>query len=85
MDEVCALCERPFGRLREKHHIVPKSKGGKVTIALHPICHSKIHSVFTRTELTNLGTIEALKTHPDMKKFIRWLSKKHPDFHAPTK
>ena len=85
MDDICPLCERPFGRLREKHHVIPKSKGGKETIALHPICHRKIHMVFTRTELANLGTIEALKTHSDMEKFIRWLSKKPPDFYAPTK
>ena len=69
-DKICPLCDRPLGQKREKHHIVPKSKGGTETVSVHPICHRKIHKVFTRTELAKLATIEALKDHPDMAAFI---------------
>jgi hypothetical protein len=83
--DICALCDRPLGRKRERHHVVLKSKGGKEMVDVHPICHRKIHRVFTNTELAGLGTIEALKGFPDMEKFIRWLRNKPPDFHAPTR
>lgn len=84
-DDLCALCGRPFGRRRERHHIIPKSKGGREVVDLHPICHRKIHRVFSNTELAQLASIEALKDVPEMAKFIRWLSRKPPDFHAPTR
>ena len=83
--ELCPLCGRLLGRIRERHHIIPKSKGGKQTVELHPICHRKIHSVFSNTELARLGTIEALIVAPEMQAFIRWVKTKPPDFHAPTR
>ena len=84
-DVICKLCDRPLGQKREKHHIIPKSKGGTETALVHPICHRKIHKVFTRTELVKLGTIEALKDHPDMAAFIKWLARKPPDFYRRTR
>lgn len=84
-DSVCPLCDRPLGENREKHHIIPKSKGGSETALVHPICHRKIHKVFTRTELVKLGTIEALKDHPDMAAFIKWIARKPPDFYRRTR
>ena len=82
---LCPLCNRPLGRLRERHHIIPKSKGGTKTVALHPICHRKIHSVFTNKDLERMGTFEALIVAPEMQTFIRWLANKPPDFYAPTR
>lgn len=84
-EDICPLCERPLGRKRERHHIVPKSKGGTEMVAVHPICHRKIHKVFTNAELAALGSIEVLKSYPEMERFIRWLKRKPPDFHAPTR
>ena len=84
-DNICPLCDRALGETSEKHHIIPKSKGGTETVRVHPICHRKIHKVFTRTELAKLETIEALKSRPDMQTFIRWLSKKPPDFYRRTR
>jgi 5-methylcytosine-specific restriction endonuclease McrA len=84
-NSTCALCGRPLGKASEKHHIVPKSKGGRDTVTIHPICHRKIHKVFTRTELARLGTIEALKDHPDMQAFIKWIARKPPDFYRRTR
>lgn len=78
--DICPLCERLLGGKSEKHHVIPKSKGGKETVLVHPICHRKIHKVFTRTELANLATIEALKDNDDIRKFIKWIAKKPPDF-----
>lgn len=84
-DGICPLCERPLGERREGHHIVPKSKGGKDVVDVHPICHRKIHKVFTNAELAGLGTIEALQGHPEIAKFIKWIARKPPDFYNKTR
>jgi len=84
-DNICPLCDRPLGQKSEKHHVIPKSKGGKETVSVHPICHRKIHKVFSRRELVHLKTIAALKMHPDIQAFIRWLANKPPDFYRRTR
>ena len=83
--ESCALCDRPLGRRVERHHVVPKSKGGREVVPVHPICHRKIHKVFTNTELAGFASLEPIKDYPEMRRFIRWLARKPPDFHAPTR
>ena len=79
--QYCVLCDRPLGRRIEAHHIIPKSKGGTQTVNIHPICHRKIHKVFSNSDLARLATIDALKPHPDIQTFVRWLSGKDPDFY----
>lgn len=81
----CALCERPLGRWIERHHVIPKSRGGRDTVALHPICHSTIHAHATNAELVRLADIEALRERPEVAKFLAWVARKDPDFHVPTK
>lgn len=82
----CALCERPLGAKVEWHHLVPKSEGGRVTAPVHPICHRTIHALATNRELaTELADPEALRTRPDVARFLRWIADKPPDFHAPTR
>lgn len=82
----CFLCERPFGRRVEWHHPVPKSKGGRDRVPVHSICHRTIHRHFTNAELVRHGgDAEALRAHPDIGKFVRWLASKPPGFHAATR
>ena len=88
MEEIknCKLCGRVLGVPFDEHHIVPKSKGGKETVYLHRICHSKIHSVFTLNELRNHEhEFEKVKEHPDIKNFIEWISNKPPNFYKRTR
>ena len=33
------------------HHLVPKSRGGKATLAICRDCHRAVHAVFTNKEL----------------------------------
>ncbi len=81
----CPLCGRPLGARFEAHHLVPKTYGGRETVLLHPICHRKIHAVFTERDLRNrFNTIEALKGHEEIRRFINWIAKKDPDFHIAT-
>ena len=85
-EETCALCRRLLGRLREKHHLVPRSLGGRVTVELHPICHRKVHDVLSERELAEgYSTPEALHGHPEIAPFLRRLRNKRADFHKLTR
>lgn len=81
----CALCGRPLGARFERHHLVPRVRGGRETVAVHPICHRKIHSVFSAGELARrYATPQALRAHPEIAAFIKWLADKPADFHKRT-
>ena len=81
----CWLCGRPLGMRVEWHHPMPKSKGGRDTAPVHPICHRAIHRFFTNAELAKLQPeADALRANEAMRRFIDWIIGKPPDFHAPT-
>jgi hypothetical protein len=82
----CFLCGRPLGRRIEWHHPVPKSRGGRETAPVHPICHRTIHAALDNKALERgFASAEALRAHPDIATFLTWIRDKHPDFHAPTR
>ncbi|WP_038282766.1 hypothetical protein [Pacificimonas flava] len=84
-EDACWLCGRPLGRRVERHHPVPKSRRGRDTVPVHPICHRTIHAIFTNAELARtFYTPAALAAHPDVSRFLRWIAKKPPDFYAST-
>jgi len=67
------------------HHLIPKSKGGKETVPLHPICHRKIHATFKEATLArNFATITCLRKDQEIANFIKWLDGKPPDFYRRT-
>lgn len=85
-DPICPLCLRPIpdgaGSL---HHLIPKLKGGKggPTVLLHQICHKEVHATLTEAELArDFNTVEALRTHPRLAKFLNWISKRPPGFRS---
>ncbi len=90
MDEpVCPLCGRviPEGVPQSRHHLVPRLKGGKggETVLLHAICHKEIHATLSEAELArSYATVEALRAHPRLAKFIRWVAKRPPGFNSRT-
>ena len=88
-EETCILCGRELGSESiSRHHLIPKSRGGRYseTILIHNICHQKIHSVFTEKQLKQeYNTVEALKGHEAIQKFIKWVSKKDPEFYQSNK
>lgn len=80
----CALCGRPLGRLVEWHHPVPRSRGGRDTVPVHPICHRAIHARFTNQDLAaHGGDLDPVRT--GLGPFLRFVAGKPPDFHAPTR
>jgi hypothetical protein len=86
-DPVCPLCLRPIPpeARQSLHHLVPKLRGGAggPTVRLHQICHNEIHATLSETELArSYNTAEALRGHPRLAKFIRWVATKPPTFHS---
>ena len=88
---VCPVCGRPIvpGPSADRHHWLPRSRGGRDAEAIHVVCHRKIHSVFTPKELASVyGTPEAVRAHPEIAAFVRWVRRKPPvfvDSHAKPK
>lgn len=81
----CWLCGRPFGARIEYHHPVPKSRGGRMTEPVHPICHRTLHATFSNAELARAGSdLDKLRAHPELARFLVWIAEKDADFHAPT-
>jgi len=79
---VCALCDRPIPpELRDAHHLIPKSRGGVITVYMHRACHKQIHALFTETELAkNYSRLQELYAHPALAKFIKWVKGKPSEF-----
>ncbi|WP_430416380.1 hypothetical protein [Parasphingorhabdus sp.] len=81
----CWLCARPTGTTIVWHHPVPKSRGGRDVVPMHPICQRTVITHFTNSELQRHGNdVEALLADPTIRKFVDWVAKKDPDFNAST-
>lgn len=83
----CPLCGRPIPQQQQdRHHLVPKSKGGRETAFLQRICHRQIHALLTETELARqYASAEALLQHPEIRTFVAWVRTKPPDFFVATR
>jgi hypothetical protein len=79
---ICPLCQREIPAAQsDEHHLVPRLKGGKITTALHRICHRQIHALLSESELAQrYNTVEALLTMPEIQTFVRWVRRKPNDF-----
>jgi hypothetical protein len=52
-------------------------------VLLHQICHSEIHASLSETELARqYNTIEALRGHPRLARFISWVADRPATFHC---
>ncbi|KAB7647555.1 hypothetical protein [Polymorphobacter fuscus] len=80
---VCWLCGRPTGKTVISHHPVPKSRGGRDVVPMHPICQQMLIANFTNSELQRHGMdVDGLLADPNVRKFVDWVAKKDPDFTA---
>ena len=71
----CALCEREVREVT-KHHLVPKSEGGREVVKLCHTCHKTLHSFFTNeTLLKELHTVEDLRAEPEIARYLSWIRK----------
>lgn len=86
-ESICQLCMRPIPKTqRDAHHLIPKSRGGVETVILHRLCHRQVHAILTESQLANNhSTIEALRAHPEIAKFIEWITNKPTHIQAAIK
>jgi hypothetical protein len=47
----CWLCGHPVGATIDWHHPVPKSRGGRDVVPMHPICQQTLIANFSNSEL----------------------------------
>ncbi|MEY4159658.1 MAG: hypothetical protein RLZZ136_279 [Pseudomonadota bacterium] len=81
---ICWLCERRTGKTIVWHHPIPKSRGGRDVVPMHPICQQTLITNFTNSELQRYGLdVQALLANPPIRKFVDWVANKDPDFTAP--
>jgi len=78
----CPICHRSTPSVyQEKHHLIPKVKGGKGTIILCKCCGDILHKLFTIKELEKkYNTLESIQANEDVQKWVAWISKKPNDF-----
>jgi len=83
----CPLCERIIPPAQQDaHHLIPKSRGGHQTVLLHRICHRQIHALLTEAELERTYcSVETLKQHEGLARFIGWVRGKPNDFFERTR
>ena len=88
----CVFCERDGVNLTD-HHLIPvtrhKNKKTKKevpreerhkTVDACRSCHNQIHIIWTEKELEReWNTVEKIKSHPDMQKFVQWIQNKSFD------
>jgi hypothetical protein len=76
--EPCPLCERP-NLSPSDHHLVPKSRGGKETLAICRDCHRAVHALFTNKELEKqYHTVESLLEHVELRKMLAFIARQDP-------
>lgn len=86
---ICPLCDRELPESEySDHHLIPKVKGGKdgPRVILHRICHNKLHSLYTEAQLAAVyNNIEILRQQPEIISFVKFLSKKPPNYYENNK
>jgi hypothetical protein len=87
MTDICPICDRELHRpTTEAHHLIPKTFKGRDLVDIHKVCHQKIHSTFSERELLQYyHTPERIREHEEMQKFVKWVSKKPPEYYTRNK
>lgn len=71
----CPLCGRP-NRQPSDHHLIPRTRGGKVTETICRDCHVAIHATFSNKELEReYASIEALLGHAGFARIVAFIAK----------
>jgi hypothetical protein len=77
MDNICQICQTDPAT--ERHHIRPKSKGGKDMVNCCSDCGGQFHILFDNITLARNNLTTILETN-EMRSYIAW-KKKHPGPH----
>lgn len=94
----CALCGRKGAELT-RHHLVPRARHrqGRTrrkhdrearheTVDLCRPCHGNLHAHLSEKELADsYHTLEALRAHPEVARFSRWIRGKPAGLRVPIR
>lgn len=84
--EPCWLCGRLLGKTVDRFHPIPKSRGGRDTVPVHPICRETIDANFSASELVRCAESGTpLTDFETVARFVKWVANKPADFHSATK
>lgn len=74
----CPVCGRECDAADgSRHHVLPKSRGGRAVEVLCRPCHRQIHNLFGVKELARqYDTLDKLKAAPEMQTWIQWVRRK---------
>ena len=73
----CKLCG--LFVLTREHHLIPRAKRGKETIACCETCESQIHKIWTHNQLRDTyNSVESILASPDFQSFLKWRKKQSP-------
>lgn len=94
----CELCHREAIAVT-RHHLIPRSRHRKPRSArafartemnsriamLCVACHKFIHTVLSEKQLAaGYNTLDSLLAHPEIYKFVQWVSNKPPGLRIPS-
>lgn len=78
--KLCSICHRKCSdEFIEKHHLIPKQKGGKHSgvISVCVDCGNQLHNLFTNKQLQkDYNTLEKIINNSSVQKWIKWIRKK---------
>lgn len=81
----CPICGRPMvaGPSIDRHHWVPRTKGGRAATPVHLICHRMLHRLYSEKEMARTYNDPAvIRADPRLAPFLRWVGRKPPQFVA---
>ncbi|MDX2150645.1 MAG: hypothetical protein SFV54_07915 [Bryobacteraceae bacterium] len=99
MPDACELCRRSPIELT-RHHLIPRVRHRKAKersgldrdelngrlAMLCRACHKFIHTVLTEKQMEErYHTLDALASHPEIARFLAWVSTKPPGLRVPTR
>ena len=80
---MCVFCLRHVAT--NQHHVVPRSKGGKLTVPTCRDCEDFIHRNLSHTDLRDrFPTVEAMQAYEPYQRFLKWLRKQQPHARFPS-
>lgn len=77
----CPFCKRPLVR-PTKHHLVPKTFGGKEQVTCCRDCHKAAHAFISNREMKrHYHTVERLLEHDGFRQMVEWIARQDPAKH----
>lgn len=79
-ESACPICLHAYPKKQlTRHHLIPKSRKGKIVELICRHCHKQIHATFSEKELErSYNTIEKLVEAEEFQPWVKWIRKRKP-------